>query len=79
LEQIWDVVDGLETMPERHGRAPEDDYKPYEVRRALAGNYFVLFTIDADAGKVWVIGFRHGSQLPRPGDLPDAPPADPGA
>jgi mRNA-degrading endonuclease RelE of RelBE toxin-antitoxin system len=70
LEQIWDVVDGLESLPERHNFAPENDYKTYEVRRVLAGEYLILFTIDEPAKKVWVIGFRHGSRLPRPLDIP---------
>ena len=76
LEQIWDVIDGLEQMPQRHNLAPESAFKTYEVRRALAGDYLVLFTIDDDARKVWVIGFRHGSRLPRPDELPDAQPGE---
>jgi hypothetical protein len=71
LERVWDVIDGLEQMPGRHALAPEDAYKPYEVRRALVGNYSILFTIDEGAGKVWIIGLRHGSRLPRPEELPD--------
>ena len=74
LEQVWDVIDGLEHMPQRHNLAPESDSKTYEVRRALVGDYLILFTINEDAHKVWVIGFRHGSRLPRPDDLPNAPP-----
>jgi plasmid stabilization system protein ParE len=74
LEQVWDVIDGLETMPERHARAAEDAFKPYEVRRALVGQYLILFTIDETQHKVSVIGFRHGSRMPRPDDLPDARP-----
>src|SRR5438874_866425 len=74
LETVWDVIDGLEVMPARHNLAAEDAFKPYEVRRALAGDYLVLFTIDEPVRKVWVISFRHGSRLPRPNDLPDAPP-----
>ncbi len=76
LEQVWDAIDGLEEMPNRHNLAPENDYKPYEVRRALVGDYLVLFTIDNSAGKVWVIGFRHGSRLPRPDELPDSSPSE---
>jgi hypothetical protein len=76
LEQVWDVIDGLEYMPKRHNLAPENDFKSYEVRRALVGDYFVLFTVDESVGKVWVIGFRHGGRLPRPNDLPDTPPAE---
>lgn len=79
LEQVWDVVDSLETMPARHVFAEENEHKTYEVRRALVGDYLVLFTIDESNAKVWVIGFRHGSRRPRPQDLPDAPPPAPDA
>jgi hypothetical protein len=74
LEQVWDVVDNLEQMPARHGLADEDVFKAYEVRRALVGDHLLLFTINETARKVWIIGFRHGARLPRPNDLPDAPP-----
>ncbi|HZL35163.1 MAG TPA: type II toxin-antitoxin system RelE/ParE family toxin [Tepidisphaeraceae bacterium] len=71
IEQVWDVIDDLEHMPARHNLAPEDAFKTYEVRRAVIGDYFILFTIDEDACKVWVIGARHGSRRPRPEDLPE--------
>ena len=74
LEQVWDVIDGLEQMPGRHNLVAESAFKTYEVRRALLGNYLILFTIDESAHKVWVVGFRHGNRLPRPNDLPDAAP-----
>src|SRR5882724_9673092 len=74
LDDVWNVIDGLEHMPARHILAPENDFKLYEVRRALVGSHLMLFTIDESAHKVWVIGFRHGSRLPRPDELPDRPP-----
>jgi toxin ParE1/3/4 len=74
LERVWDVINDLEHLPDRHSLAAESAFRPYEVRRALVGDYLLLFTIDAESRKVWVIGFRHGSRLPRPGDLPMAPP-----
>jgi hypothetical protein len=74
LRQVWDAVDGLETMPNRHNLAEEDAFVPYEVRRVIVGNYFLLFTIDEPARAVWVIGFRHGGRLPRPHQLPPEPP-----
>lgn len=74
LERVWDVIDSLETMPEIHNLAPENEFTSYEVRRALVGDYLILFTIDQTVHKVWVIGFRHGGRLPRPKDLPDSPP-----
>ena len=74
LKKVWAAVAGLETFPRRHNLAAEDAYKAYEVRRALVGDYLILFTVDDPAGKVWVIGFRHGSRLPRPDELPDEVP-----
>ena len=75
LEQVWDVIDGLEQMPQRHNLATESSFKTYEVRRVLLGSYLILFTIDESTGKVWVVGFRHGYRLPRPNDLPELPPS----
>src|SRR5687767_11778434 len=72
LEHVWDAVEGLEFMPRRHNLAPENAYKTYEVRRVLVGDCLLLFTVDDAAKKTWVIGFRHGSRLPRPDDLPDS-------
>jgi mRNA-degrading endonuclease RelE of RelBE toxin-antitoxin system len=74
LEEVWDAIDGLEHMPKRHSLATESAYKSYEVRRILVGDYHILFNIDDAAATVWVIGFRHGSRLPRPTDLPSEPP-----
>jgi len=74
LARVFDAVDGLSTMPTRHGLAVEDEYLPYEVRRVLVGNHHLLFAIDEQAKTVWVIGFRHGSRLPRPQDLPSEMP-----
>jgi plasmid stabilization system protein ParE len=74
LEKGWDAIDSLEVNPKRHCLVPENDFKPYEIRRVLVVNCLVLYTIDEDAGTVWVIGFRHGSQLPRPDELPETLP-----
>jgi hypothetical protein len=52
LNKVWDVVDSLETFPRRHNLATEDAYKTYEVRRALVGDYLILFTVDDAASKV---------------------------
>jgi hypothetical protein len=54
--------------------APENDFKPYEVRRALVENCALLFTIDEKNMLVWVIGFRHGSRMPRPDERPESKP-----
>jgi toxin ParE1/3/4 len=70
LERVFDAAETLATFPRRCGLAPENDLRDYEVRRLLIGDYFLLFTIVDKDRTVWVIGFRHGSQLPRPKELP---------
>jgi len=70
LARIWDAVDSLEQSPRRAAKAEEDAYVEYEVRRLVIDSHLLLFTIDDDSRKVWVIGLRHGHRLPRPGDLP---------
>ncbi|HEY8751801.1 MAG TPA: type II toxin-antitoxin system RelE/ParE family toxin [Tepidisphaeraceae bacterium] len=77
LEQIWDAIDALAQSPTRHNLAPENDFKFYEVRRVLVGQYLILFTVSDETHTVWVIGFRHGSRLPRPTELPDVVPHPP--
>jgi mRNA-degrading endonuclease RelE of RelBE toxin-antitoxin system len=69
LEQVWDAIDGLEFMPNRHNLASDSAFRPYEIRRILVGDYLILFTINETAKTVTVIGFRHGSRLPRPDNL----------
>ena len=70
-ERVWDVIRGLKEFPHRHNLAPENEQRIFEIRRAHVGRHFILFTINEEARKVTVIGFRHGSQLPLTRDLPD--------
>ncbi len=74
LERVWDVVHRLETLPRRYPTAAESALKPYEIRRALVDNCHILFSIDDRKHGVWVIAFRLGSRLPRPGELPERAP-----
>ena len=74
LERIFDAADTLADLPHRCNLAPENDFRDYEIRRLLIGDYFLLFTIVEEDQTVWVIGFRHGSRLPRADELPDAQP-----
>lgn len=60
----------LERMPNRHPFASENDHRPYEIRALVVDNCIFLFHVDEMARIVRVIGFRHGSQLPMPDDLP---------
>lgn len=70
LDQVWDAVDSLDQSPHRAVRAEEDAYVKYEVRQLVVGSHLLLFTVDDDQRKVWIIGLRHGHRLPRPGELP---------
>ena len=60
LGRIWDAVDSLEQFPQRAAKAEEDAYAKYEVRRLVIDSHLLLFTIDDDRRKVWIIGLRHG-------------------
>ena len=70
LEKVFDASDTLSEMPRRCARAPEDDYRPYEIRWLGVGDFMLLFTVMEETKTVWVIGARHGRRLPRPGELP---------
>jgi len=73
LEQVWDAVDSLEHFPRRAAKAQEAEFVPYEVRQLVVGSHLILFTIDDDHRKVWIVGLRHGHRLPRPQDLQQNP------
>ncbi|MEN8149309.1 MAG: type II toxin-antitoxin system RelE/ParE family toxin [Planctomycetota bacterium] len=75
LERILDAVMSLEQWPRRAARAEEDGYVKFEVRRLVVGSHLLLFTLDDEQRKVWIIGLRHGHRLPRAGDLPSDPAA----
>jgi len=75
LERVFDAADTLADFPRRCALAPENDFRDYEIRRLLVGDYFLLFTIVEEDQTVWVIGFRHGSRLPRANELPHEPPS----
>ncbi len=70
LERVWKAVDSLEQWPRRAAKAAEDAYVEYEVRQLVVGSHLLLFTIDDDRRKVWIVGLRHGHRLPRPDELP---------
>jgi len=50
--------------------AEEDQHRDYPIHRRIIGNYLALYTVDEEQSTVRVIGFRHGRQLPRLGQLP---------
>ena len=76
LERVWDAIDSLAEWPRRYALAPENDTRPYDIRKIAVGDYLLVFTVDDESSRVWVIGFRHGAMLPRPDDLPDDVPRE---
>ncbi|MFA9478779.1 type II toxin-antitoxin system RelE/ParE family toxin [Phycisphaerales bacterium AB-hyl4] len=64
LEGLWDAVDTLETWPTRCSLAPENAYRPFEIRKLNHGSHLILFTINKEQATVYVIGLRHGMQEP---------------
>ena len=71
LERVFDASDTLSKMPRRCARAPEDAYRPYEIRWLGVGAFMLLFTVVEETKTVWVIAARHGRRLPRPEELPE--------
>lgn len=71
LRRIYAAIDKLEVFPHAAGRAPEDGHRDYLVRFRMVGRCVVLFNVDDRQRTVRVIGFRHGSQEPRIGELPE--------
>ena len=63
----------LSRMPRRFELAEGNRYRSYEIRRQMIDRYIALYTIDDNAGIVWIIGFCHGSRLPRTDELPGGP------
>ncbi len=64
LSGLRKVIAGLGDMPKANPIAEETDAFPFEVRKALHGDYFVLYRILEKRHRIEVIGFRHGAQQP---------------
>lgn len=76
LNKVFDAAEALAVRPRRYGYAAEHGSRPYEVRRVNVGGCQLRFTIADKQRIVYVIGFRHGHQLPRPGRLPEVQPEE---
>lgn len=74
VDKVFDEIGGLASFPKRCPLAPENPKTAYEVRMRVVGKYLILFHVDDARQTVWVLGFRHGHQRPRPGELPKHPP-----
>jgi len=73
LDAIWKAIDTLETMPHRCPKAPEDAHVDYTVRMLIVKKtLLLLFRVDDAAQVVTVVGFRYGSRLSRPDNLPES-------
>lgn len=64
LDSILGAIDSLERFPRRCPLAPENEWRPREIRVLNVSGYLVLFQVDDGAGTVRVIGARHGRQTP---------------
>jgi plasmid stabilization system protein ParE len=70
IDRVYMELDTLSDWPRRFELAEENAHRDYEIRRKLIGKYLALYTVDDESHVVRVIGFRHGSRLPRPDELP---------
>ena len=73
VDRVYSAIDSLAYWPRRFAFAEENDHLDYEIRRLIVGRHLVLYTVDDEDLLVKVIGFRHGSRLPRPEELPEKP------
>ena len=73
LRRIRTTIAKLETFPHAGGRAPEDTFRDYLIRYRMVGQCLLLYNVNDREREVCIIGFRHGSQLPRIEELPEVP------
>ena len=71
LDDVWEAIDSLEVFPHGFSIAPENEYREYEIRMRIIGHHVLTYTVDEPEKVVYVIGLRHGAQLPRPAELPN--------
>ena len=67
------LIETLDHFPQRGPLAPEDASRDCTIRMLIVDRCLFLYTVIEDEQTVRVIGFRHGSQLPRSEELPDQP------
>ncbi|NOZ38702.1 MAG: type II toxin-antitoxin system RelE/ParE family toxin [Planctomycetes bacterium] len=60
----------LRKFPHRCPPAPENDQYIHTIRMLIVDRCLFVFRVDEEAKAVRVLDFRHGSQLPRPLNLP---------
>lgn len=74
LTRVLAAAETLETMPERCAKAIESAFRPFEIRALNIDGYLLLFVVNEEDRTVLIVNARHGRQLPRPDDLPEAEP-----
>ncbi len=67
------AIETLDQLPHRCPLAPENEFRDYTIRMLIVDRCLFLYTVDERQKTVRVIGFRHGSQLPKPEELPEDP------
>ena len=60
--RIMDVVRSLETMAERNPLYKEEPWKSKGVRFAIARNYMIFYTINADTEIVSILRIMYGGR-----------------
>jgi len=72
IDHVYTMIETLHHSPHRHGLAEENQYRSFELRRQIIGNYLAIYAVDDAKRLVSVVGFRHGRRLPRSEDLPES-------
>ena len=70
MAKVYSQIRSLSYFPQRHSFAEENQFRDYEIRCQIIGNYLALYTIDQERNEVQVLSFRHGRQLPSAEGLP---------
>ncbi|MBX2799469.1 MAG: type II toxin-antitoxin system RelE/ParE family toxin [Myxococcales bacterium] len=60
LESVWHAAESLSELPHRGAVAREDEGCPYEVRQLLVDRYRLLYSIQEEPQRVYLLALRHG-------------------
>lgn len=78
LARVLAAAEMLESMPRRCPYAPEHGHHPFEIRALNIDGFLLLFAINDADRTALALDARHARQLPRPDEIPPAPPSRPG-
>jgi plasmid stabilization system protein ParE len=62
LKKLYSSIGTLETFPRRCAFARECEYFEEELRQLIFKSHRVVFRVDEEESKVWVLYFVHGRQ-----------------